>query len=302
MCSGTPRCGIWVSDVDRIQRALEFARAQRPHAVRSPVALEHAPKVEGTEPEAIAVPHPSRAPPAPAALEKAELPGWQAHFDTAAARERRVVLSGDAAPAAHAYRMLRTQVLQQARAQHLRTIGVVSAASGEGKTLTIVNLALSIAAEPNQTVLIADLDLSQPNIAALLGIAPPHGLDEWLSGTVSELQEIFVRLEGFERLRVLPTLQAVRGSSEVLAGPRGRDLLRALRRDYIDCLTFIDLPPVLLADDALTVAPLLDAVLIVVAEGKTRREDLVRMQELLRGVRVLGTVLNTSTESETRAY
>jgi Mrp family chromosome partitioning ATPase len=59
---------------------------------------------------------------------------------------------------------------------------------------------------------------------------------------------------------------------------------------------------VLLSDDAITIAPRLDAVILVVTEGRTRREDVSRVLELLGDTRVIGTVLNRSTESEQRAY
>ena len=78
--------------------------------------------------------------------------------------------------------------------------------------------------------------------------------------------------------------------------------LQELRERYTDCLAIIDLPPVLLADDVLTIAPLLDGVLLVVSEGRTKREDVLRLRELLQGVHVLGTVLNVSSESEQRGY
>jgi Mrp family chromosome partitioning ATPase len=67
-------------------------------------------------------------------------------------------------------------------------------------------------------------------------------------------------------------------------------------------LMIVDLPPVLLSDDAITIAPRLDAVILVVTEGRTRREDVSRVLELLGDTRVIGTVLNRSTESEQRAY
>jgi Mrp family chromosome partitioning ATPase len=67
-------------------------------------------------------------------------------------------------------------------------------------------------------------------------------------------------------------------------------------------LLIVDLPPVLLSDDVLTVAPQLDAVVLVVTEGRTRREDIGRVLELLGNTRVIGTVLNRSSESEQRAY
>ncbi len=222
-------------------------------------------------------------------------------LDREALRERRVILPGDADAAAHAYRMLRSQVLKQSRSHDLRLIGVASCVDGEGKTLTAANLALSIAAEPNQTVLLVDLDLRRPGVAQLLGLDVSEGLEAWFEGRAS-VSDLFVQLEGVPRLRVLPTFAPVAGSSEALAAGRTRDLVGELKTRYDDRLVIIDLPPVLLADDMLTLAPLLDGVLILVSEGRTRRDDITRITELLNGVRIMGTVLNISAESEQRRY
>jgi len=227
---------------------------------------------------------------------------WVAKPDRAQLRARRVVMPDDPGPAAHAYRMLRTQLLRQVRAQKLRIIGIVSAVDGEGKTLTATNLAISVAAEPNQTVLLVDLDLHRPNIASLLGLEASTGLDSWFAQDRMDIGELFVRIDGMERLRVLPTLAPVPGSSEALAGPRAVDLLNDLRTRYTDRLVIVDLPPVLLTDDVLTISPMLDGVIVVASQGHTRREDLARLHELLGHVRILGTVLNRSSESERRAY
>ncbi|MFK9985549.1 P-loop NTPase, partial [Escherichia coli] len=90
----------------------------------------------------------------------------------------------------------------------LNTIGVVSAVNGEGKTLTAINLALSLAAEPNQTVMLVDLDLRRPAIARTLGIQPDSGLETWLGGN-DPPKNVCYGLEGIERLYVLPTLSPV---------------------------------------------------------------------------------------------
>jgi Mrp family chromosome partitioning ATPase len=216
-------------------------------------------------------------------------------------REQRVVLPQERGPAPNAYRMLRTQVLRHARACHARTIGIVSAAGGEGKTLTAVNLALSLAAEPNQTVLLLDLDLQRPGVATLLDLPAERGVEEYLAGTGS-IAGCFWRIEGIERLSVLPAFALPTAASEVLAGARVKELLHELKSRYQDRLVLIDLPPALLNDAVLTVAPLLDAVLIVGCEGRTRRDDLSRLREMLGGVALLGTVLNCATDFERRAY
>ena len=95
------------------------------------------------------------------------LPLKAAHLET-----RRIVSHNKDDLRARSFDMLRTQVLQRARSHGLTTLGVLSAANGEGKTLTAVNLALSLAAEPNQTVLLLDLDLRRPAIARTLGTVP----------------------------------------------------------------------------------------------------------------------------------
>jgi Mrp family chromosome partitioning ATPase len=218
-----------------------------------------------------------------------------------ALREQRVVSTNDLQPAGHAYRMLRTQVLQRARSHGLTTLGVISAVNGEGKTLTAINMALSLAAEPNQTVLLLDLDLRRPAIARTLGLTAERGLESWFGGD-EPIKNVCYGIEGVERLYVLPTFTPLTGSSEVLAGLGTRKLFNELKGRDPGRLLVVDLPPVLLSDDALTIAPLLDGVVLVVNERRTRREDVVRVVELLGNTRIVGTVLNRSSESEKRVY
>jgi protein-tyrosine kinase len=279
--------------MERIQRALDIAKLQRAPAV----STDEEPRIEQLRPETSA-PQQVRAeaPPRDAVEFAARLV-----IDEAALRERRVIPSDDDRAAGHAYRMLRTQVLQRARANNLSIVGVVSAANGEGKTLTAINLALGLAAEPNQTVALVDLDLRRPAIASTLGLAAPLGLETWFARD-EPVQSVCYAIEGHERLYVLPTLAPMPGSSEVLAGPGTRRLLEAVKDHDPNRLLVVDLPPVLLSDDALTVAPLLEGVVLVVDERRTRREDVVRVVELLRDTRIIGAVLNRASESERRAY
>jgi Mrp family chromosome partitioning ATPase len=88
----------------------------------------------------------------------------------------------------------------------------------------------------------------------------------------------------------------------VLADTNTRRLITDLKDRDPGRLLILDLPPVLLSDDALMLAPLLDAVVLVVNERRTRREDVGRVIELLNNTRIVGTVLNRSSESERRAY
>ncbi|HVN44319.1 MAG TPA: P-loop NTPase [Steroidobacteraceae bacterium] len=292
--------------MERIERALEIARlqlrAREPaSATATAAAVEAAPTVV-TSPAALsrpARPAVAAAIPTPHVVHGALLPRYSLQRETL--RERCVLLADDPSAAARAYRMLRAQLLQRVRASRMRVFGVVSAVSGEGKTITAINLALALAAEPNQQVALLDFDLRHPCIASTLGIAPATGLDSWLTEGAQPASAVLCELEGIARLQIAPTLAAVGSSSECLAGARARALLEELREDDGRVL-LLDLPPALLSDDVLTVSPLVDGFIFVVTEGRTRREDVERVIELVGRARIVGTVLNGSIDSEQRAY
>jgi Mrp family chromosome partitioning ATPase len=222
-------------------------------------------------------------------------------LDRALLRERYIVFADDAGAPVEAYRMLRAQVLRRARARQMRMIGIVSPADGDGKTLTSINLAMAIAAEPNQTVLLLDLDLRRPSLGAVLQVPPGPGLAAALRGEVS-FADVMWRPAGYERMVVAPAGERVDASSELLATSATGERLREIKSRFDDRLILVDLPPVLLSDDVVTVAPLLDGVLLVVSEGVTRREDVLRTRELLANTPVIGVVLNRARDSEKRAY
>ncbi len=275
--------------MERIQRALEISRLHRAALVETRDAAAASQGDRVLRPETSA------------GLTDSGREMQRLTIDREALRRRRVVLGDESGPATHAYRMLRAQVLQRARSSRMRVFGIVSAAMGEGKTLTAVNLALSLAAEPNQNVTLLDLDLRRPAVAQTLGIAAECGVETWLQGS-APLASVLYELDGFPRLRVVPTLAPLAGSSEALAGSRARELLEAVRSPDSGSLTIVDLPPALLSDDVLTVAPLIDGFIFVVTERQTLRDDVERVLELLGRNRVVGTVLNGSSASEQRAY
>jgi protein-tyrosine kinase len=295
--------------MERIERALEIARLQRPsrsEATSTPAAASSS--ASAAAPAAPAVVPAAVPPVGPSALARAvraepevrKLPRYAIRMD--GLRERCVLLAEDAGAAGRAYRMLRAQLLQRMRTTRMRVFGVVSAVSGEGKTITAINLALTLAAEPNQQVALLDFDLRHPSIARTLGIAPQAGLDTWLTDGPQPASAVLCELEGIGRLQLAPTLAPVSASSECLAGGRARALLEELRHQDESRVLILDLPPALLSDDVLTVSPLVDGFIFVVTEGRTRREDVERVIELVGRERIVGTVLNGSIDSEQRAY
>jgi protein-tyrosine kinase len=211
---------------------------------------------------------------------------------SAATLEQNRVLNPTAqGPANAAFRMLRTQVLQRMNAHGWRSLAVFGATPSDGKTTTAINLAVSLASDHSHSVLLVDFDFRRPSLAARLGLAPEFGGDDALTGAAA-LEDCLYHPAGLERLVVLPARHTLVNSSEVLAGPRCRAIVTELRDRYPDRIIVFDLPPVLAADDALAFAPLVECGLVVAAESRTRRHDLVRTVELLHKTPLVGTVLN----------
>ncbi|HEY2679121.1 MAG TPA: CpsD/CapB family tyrosine-protein kinase [Steroidobacteraceae bacterium] len=269
--------------MDRIRKALDLARQERERLYSAPQVLDE-PRVEikvaaSQVPVSIAYTTSRTFTAGPALLES-----------------NRIVDSSANNPAAAAFRMLRTQVLQRMDEHGWRSLAVLSPRSEDGKTTTAINLAMSLANNRQHTVLLVDSDLRSPAIGAALGLAPEFGLEDVLRGQ-ARVEQCLYHPEGFDRLLVLPAREAIANSSEVLAGPQGRALVAELRARYPERLILFDLPPVLMTDDALAFLPLVECGLVVVAERVTSREDLLRCMELVRKTPIVGTVLNRATDA-----
>jgi protein-tyrosine kinase len=215
--------------------------------------------------------------------------------DPAHLESNRIVDPSGHDPAAAAFRMLRTQVLQRMNENSWLSVAILSAGADDGKTTTAVNLAVNLANDRRHTVLLVDSDLRRPGIAATLGIEPEFGVDDVLRGD-ARIDQCLYHPEGFDRLVVLPARGALENSSETLSGPRGRAMVAELRARYPERILVFDLPPVLGADDALAFLPLVECGLVVVAERATPREDLLRCMELLRKTPLLGSVITKATD------
>lgn len=268
--------------MDRIRKALDLARQER-----AGVVGDRDPIIKSSEPVAARFQHSIVY-----THTRVFLP------DAATLEANRIVDPNGGTSAAAAFRMLRTQILQRMEENRWSSLAVLSPSAADGKTTTAINLAVSLAADLSHTVLLVDCDLRRPSVASSLGLAPEYGLNDVLSGKAS-VDQCLYHPEGFERLVVLPARGVLENSSEALSGPRGRDLVAELRARYPERLLVFDLPPILEADDALALMPMIDCGLLVVAEGGTRRESVIRCMELLRKTPIVGTVLNRATAVST---
>ncbi len=202
--------------------------------------------------------------------------------------------------AAVAYKILRTQVLQRMELNDWTTLAITSSCPNEGKTLTAINLAISIAREVSYTVLLVDLDLRKRGLHECFGYTPEADLIDYLERD-SQLSDILVS-PGIERLVILPSGGPVENSSELLASPKMAGLVNELKSRYASRLVLFDLPPLLAGDDASAFLPNADAALLVVRDAKTTKQELSRSTELMQGRPLLGTVLNRGTEPVAAYY
>lgn len=206
-------------------------------------------------------------------------------------RNHRIIAGLPHSDFADAYKILRTQVLQRLSENKWNVLAVTSPGEDEGKTLTAINLAISLAMEVNYTVLLVDANLRHPSIHEHLGLPAGKGLSDYLLDDVP-LPELLVHAENMEHVVVLPGGRAVQNSAELLNSPKMQHLVEELKNRYPGRIVIFDLPPVLSAADALAFSPYVDAALLVLEEGKTTQDDARRAVELLECTNVLGTVLN----------
>jgi Mrp family chromosome partitioning ATPase len=185
---------------------------------------------------------------------------------------------------------LRTQTLQAMEKGGFRTLAITSPNYGDGKTTIAINLAISIALDFKQTVLLADLDLRKPSIHKYLGLEPRAGLTDYLAGHAA-IPDCLIRLP-FERLTTLPAGQILDHSSETLGSPQMASLANELKTRYPDRLVIYDMPPLLAQDDPLAFLPHVDCVLLVVQDGVTTTDDIKRSLDILSNAKVIGTILN----------
>ncbi len=205
-------------------------------------------------------------------------------------REKRIIVD-QKNTISDAYRLLRTQILQRLNEKNWNTLAVTSPDTGAGKTLTAINLAISLAREVDNTVLLVDANLRSPRIQKFFNFHTDSGLSDYLTKDVA-LGDLLVHPEGIPRFVILPAGHAITNSSEMLSSPKMNQLVEELKHRYPSRIVLFDLPPLLESSDALAFIPTVDASLVVVEEGKTQENELRRSFEMLQNNEVIGTVLN----------
>jgi len=207
-----------------------------------------------------------------------------------------ITLTDPRAPAAEAYRTLRTNLYFSSLDRALETLLVTSAAPGDGKSTTLGNLAVTMAQGEKRTILV-DADLRRPALHKLFGVSNSQGLTTMIVDE-SALAEPPLVETGVENLWLLPSGPLPPNPAEILGSRRLEDIIAALKT-RADVILF-DAPPVVAVTDAVVLGTKVDGVLLVFCSGKTRREHALRAKEMLERVqvRLVGAVLNNASPDQ----
>ena len=205
-----------------------------------------------------------------------------------------IMLADPRSPAAEAYRSLAATIQFAYADRQLQTIGITSAAAGEGKSTTTANLAIALA-EGGRRVIVVDADLRRPGQHTLFGLDRQDGLSNVLLGDQTQLPLLDTQTPG---VKVLTSGPSPANPLEALTSRRFDHVL-ALARAQAD-FVLVDTPPAGVLADAALLAPRLEGMLLVVSAGRTKRDLARRAREQLERVNanLLGVVLTDVREDD----
>ena len=207
------------------------------------------------------------------------------------------VVKADRSELTESFKMLRNQVLQRMRADGFNLLAVTSPRRIEGKSLTALNLALTMAADYDAAVLLVDADMSGHGLQAMFGFDGAPGLSDHLTNA-TPINELLIN-PGVPRFVLLPAGQkSVLNSAELLSTKLAQQLIQEMKERYQDRYIIIDLPPLLDTADALAFLPQVETTLVVVEEHTTSITDMEKMAELLAPFNLIGTVMSRERKKE----
>ncbi|AXT39634.1 tyrosine-protein kinase family protein [Alteromonas sp. BL110] len=177
-------------------------------------------------------------------------------------------------------------------------IMVTSSRPSEGKTFTATNLALSIAAEQDKTVLLVDADVLKPNVLNTLGLERRKGLMEYLSGDVEDISEVLYPTN-IDKLKIIPAGKSHHLSTEMLASQKMHETVDEFANRYPDRIVIFDTPPLIGINESAILANFAGQAVVVVEEGKTKINDIKMSVERLNPEMAIGFVVNKSIHHDT---
>jgi protein-tyrosine kinase len=185
--------------------------------------------------------------------------------------------------------------------QHPRLIMMTSALSGDGKTYTSVNLALSLAGEKDRTCLLVDGDVAKPHIGELFGVQEEPGLLDVLQSDTLDVEGLILPTD-VPGLSILPAGKRTEQATELLASERMTHILQRLEGRDPRRIVLIDSPPILLSSEARVLLNIMGQVVFVVRAGVTPKAAVLEALSQIDEGRYVGLILNQSEAAHASGY
>lgn len=197
-------------------------------------------------------------------------------------------------PISEEYKKLKAFILKITQSEKfLNTIMVSSGVKGEGKTITAINLAITLAEEYDHSVLLVDADLRKPSIHKYLNIPNDSGLSNCVMNGAS-VGDVMINT-GLGKLVVLPSGSEVPNPVEVLSSKRMKEFMQELKEQIPNRYVIFDTPPLLPFAEAHAIASLVDSILLIVRDGYTSLNNLKETLNIIKDRNILGIVYNDVT-------
>lgn len=188
------------------------------------------------------------------------------------------------------YKILRTNILSLNKGKPPKVVVITSSIHSEGKTITALNLAMTIAQSTQKPqVLLIDADMRRGRMAKYLGVEQRFGLSEVLAGKVKEEDALF-KID-MDNISFMAAGAVPENPAELLGSEKMHDLLSRMKTQFE--YVIVDTPPIISVTDASIIGPVSDGVLMVVQAGRTQRGIVKRAVELLEQThsKIIGHVL-----------
>jgi len=180
-------------------------------------------------------------------------------------------------------------------------IMVTSALPGEGKSFTAVNLAISIAMEMDNTVMLVDADVARPSILNMVGLPPSEGLLDVVKENSLDISRVLLHTN-IEKLSILPSGTPHPRATELLASDAMIRLLDDMAKRYPDRIIVFDSPPLLLTTEARALASHMGQIVVVVQSGETTQTAVKEAVSTIESCPLKMMVLNQATQSASDRY
>ncbi len=218
-----------------------------------------------------------------------------------------VVPSAPRSQIAEEFRVIKRPILANAHGKGAAPVDngnlimVTSSVPGEGKSFNSINLAMSIAMELDNRVLLVDADVARPSILNLLGLPPAKGLMDVLLDEDVGLPDVLLRTN-VEKLTLLPAGMPHKNATELLASGAMRSLLVELAHRYPDRIIIFDSPPLMVTTEAPVLAQSMGQLVMVVEAGRTTHAMVKQALAKVQGCPVKMLVLNKARYARTDGY